>query len=97
MGVHAAAAREVASGKTVAGTYAGHVASSVHGSLPILLQGAKRAGQGRLHENSQWRAGHRAPAKSCVHGRGAWRLVYAESIRSTGVHGAREIVRAFPA
>ncbi len=58
--LHAAAAREVAPGKTLERTQAGSPAGGLHRPLPVLLQGAERTGQGRLHEDSERRPRHRA-------------------------------------
>ncbi len=47
--VHPTAARKMAPGEIVAGLGAGHAAGGIYRPLPVLLQGAERAGQGRLH------------------------------------------------
>ena len=60
--LHAAAAREIASAETVGRAEARSSAGGLHRPLPVLLRGSEGAGQGRFHQNSQRRAGHRESA-----------------------------------
>ena len=85
------------SGKTLAGSGTRHVAGGLHRPLPVLLQGAKRAGQRRLHQNSQRRPGHRAPPEPDLYGRRPRQALFREPFRATGLHRTGETFRTLPA
>ena len=67
--VYAAAARAQEPAEAVGGVADGPSAGGVDGSLPVLLRRPEGAGQGRLHEDSQWRAGDREPAATAASSR----------------------------
>ena len=68
-------------------------ASGLDRPLPVLFQGAEGTGQGRLHEDSQWRAGHRAPPEPGLFRRRARRTIFAEPLRAARFDRARETLR----
>jgi dihydropyrimidinase len=67
--LYAAAAREEESAEAVGGLAQGQSAGGVDRSLPVLFRRSEGAGQGRLHQDSQWRPGHREPPAAAASSR----------------------------
>ena len=91
---YAAAPRKMASGKALAGAGARYAAGGLHRPLSFLLQGTEGAGQGRFHQDSQWRPRHRAPPEPGLHGRRTRRAIFAEPFRAARLDLARQAFRA---
>ena len=64
---------------------------------PVLFQRAERTGQRRFHENSQWRAGDRAPVEPGLYRRRPRKSFFAEPFCAAGFYGSCETLRPLPA
>ena len=87
--LHAAAAPQGAPAQTLGRAQARPLASGLHRPLPVLLRRPEDPGQGRFHQDSQRRPGHRESPAADLSPRRERGQALAQSLRGNHLHHAR--------
>src|SRR5690242_7727703 len=84
--LHPAAPRKRKSPQTLGRPQIRQSPGRLHRSLPLLLRGPENPRQKRLHQNSQWRSGHRKSPPASLPSRRERRQALAQSLRRNHLH-----------